>query len=127
MIDSTADRAHKLRRAFRDEYGREPEVVARAPGRVNLIGEHTDYNDGFVLPVAIDREIWVGVAGREDRLLNGFSLEHESFAQISLDSLSRGGKSSWIDYPAGVAHQLLSRSLPLPGTDLLIAGDVPVG
>ena len=112
---------------FRRRFGRQPEVVARAPGRVNLIGEHTDYNDGFVLPVAIDREIWVGVAGREDRLLNGFSLEHESFAQISLDSLSRGGKSSWIDYPAGVAHQLLSRSLPLPGTDLLIAGDVPVG
>ncbi|PYV32097.1 MAG: galactokinase, partial [Acidobacteria bacterium] len=82
---------------FRRRFGREPEVVARAPGRVNLIGEHTDYNDGFVLPVAIDREIWVGVAGREDRLLNGFSLEHESFAQISLDSLSRGGKSSWID------------------------------
>jgi galactokinase len=117
----------EFRQIFRRRFGREPEVVARAPGRVNLIGEHTDYNDGFVLPVAIDREIWVGVAGREDRLLSGFSIEHESFAQVSLDSFARGGKSSWMDYPAGVAHQLLSRGLPLPGTDLLIAGDVPVG
>src|SRR5919108_4904080 len=101
--DGGGDPVERVRAAFRDQFGGAPDVVARAPGRVNLIGEHTDYNDGFVLPVAIDREIWVGVAGRDDRILRGYSIEHESFAQVTLDSLERGDKPSWMDYPAGVA------------------------
>ncbi len=117
----------EFRKVFHQRFGIEPEVIARAPGRVNLIGEHTDYNEGYVLPAAIDREIRVGVARREDRRLNAFSIEHGGYESVRLDALQRGEKRSWIDYPAGVAQQMLEGKLPLGGTDLLIAGDVPIG
>jgi galactokinase len=112
---------------FRDRFGRDPEVIARAPGRVNLIGEHTDYNDGFVLPVAIHLEIWAGASRRKDRKLAAYSVEHQEERTVRLDDLRKGADPCWIDYPAGIASQLLSRGAHFGGANLLVAGDVPVG
>src|SRR5256885_7939815 len=106
MIDSTADRVHKLRQAFRDEYGGEPEVIARAPGRVNLIGEHTDYNDGFVLPVAIDRDTVVAARPRKDSTITAYSMNREEGGEFNLAQSPVIKKGYWLNYVEGTARLL---------------------
>ena len=90
---------------FVDRYGRPPRWIVRAPGRVNLIGEHTDYNDGFGLPLAIDRAVWIALAPRDDRRVLAYSLDYDETAEFSLDGLSRG-KPAWIEYLKGTAWSL---------------------
>ena len=87
---------------FHATYGTAPEVVVRAPGRVNLIGEHTDYNDGFVLPAAIDRSI--GFAGRKraDRLVRVQSIDFDGFVEFNLEDIQKDGQNSWSNYIRGV-------------------------
>jgi galactokinase len=116
----------KLRRAFAERYGREGSLF-RAPGRVNLIGEHTDYNGGFVLPLAIDRETVVAAAPREDRLVAVYSLNVEEAAGFDLDLPGEKRRGIWLDYVEGVARALESRGIQLRGADLMILSDVPVG
>jgi galactokinase len=116
----------KLRRAFRERYGREGRLF-RAPGRVNLIGEHTDYNGGFVLPLAIERETVVAAAPREDRHVEVYSLNREEAAAFDLDSPGETRRGLWLDYVEGVARALESRDFRLRGADLMILSDVPVG
>jgi galactokinase len=116
-----------LAERFASRFGRLPAHVVRAPGRVNLIGDHTDYNDGFVLPVAIDRATWVAAAPRPDRRLRLVSEEMED-DPVEVDPVGAGGpRGHWSDYPRGVACVLLAAGHPLRGADLLIASDVPVG
>ncbi len=114
-----------LRRAFRDRYGREPRLF-RAPGRVNLIGEHTDYNGGFVLPMAIDRETVVAAAPRQDRWVRVFSLDLHKEGDFDLNSPGQPLRHLWLDYVEGVAREL-DRPAHLPGADLMILSDVPRG
>jgi galactokinase len=121
LIDADA-----LRRAFRDLYGAQPRLF-RAPGRVNLIGEHTDYNDGFVLPMAIDRETCVAAAARPGRLVRVFSLNVGEHAEFDLDHPGARVRGIWLDYVEGVAHALERRGVRLGGADLAISSDVPVG
>jgi galactokinase len=116
----------KLRRAFLDQYGREPRMF-RAPGRVNLIGEHTDYNGGFVLPMAIDREAVVAAASRDDRNIRVSSLNLEECAEFDLDQAPRFQRGLWLDYVEGVARELENSGLRISGADLSILSDVPVG
>ena len=99
----------------------------RAPGRVNLIGEHTDYNDGFVLPMAIGRAAVLAFRPREDRVLRGFSVAYDETKEVSLDSLSAPGGTDWISYVAGVAWSFASEGLPTRGLDFVVDGDVPIG
>ncbi len=113
-----------LRNAFRERYGREPRLF-RAPGRVNLIGEHTDYNDGFVLPMAIDRETIVAAAVRDDRRVRLFSLNVEQSFEFDLDRPGEKQRGLWLDYVEGVA--LEARGLNLRGADLGVSSNVPVG
>src|ERR1700692_5120698 len=80
--------------------------VFRAPGRVNLIGEHTDYNDGFAMPAAIEFYCWVAIGPREDRKLSVYSEEFSASAEVDLDSGSIVPTKSWSDYPIGVAPEL---------------------
>ena len=101
--------------------------VAVAPGRVNLIGEHTDYNDGFVLPMAIGRAAVVVFRTREDRVLRGHSVAFGETKQLALDELSAPGGSGWMSYVAGVAWAFQSEELPTRGLDLVVDGDVPIG
>jgi galactokinase len=112
-------------REFVARFGRAPELAARAPGRVNLIGEHTDYNDGLVLPCAIDRDARVLAALRDDGRVRVFSREQGEERGFALAGLERAG--DWADYVKAPAWALAGRGLALPGLDLYVASDVPPG
>ena len=112
--------------AFRDAYGRAPRLF-RAPGRVNLIGEHTDYNDGFVLPIALDRDTVAAAAPRDDRKLVARSADGGQPGEIDLDAPPAPRRGTWLDYVEGAARLSEERFGRLRGADLLVAGDVPVG
>ena len=116
----------ELPKKFVNRYGRQARVF-RAPGRVNLIGEHTDYNDGFVMPAAIDFNTWVAVAPREDRKLVAYSENVAEGAEFDLDVSAPQPRRHWSDYAFGVAVMLQQAGHKLRGADLLIFGDVPLG
>ncbi|UCH25488.1 MAG: galactokinase [Trueperaceae bacterium] len=116
----------RLREAFRQTFGSDAHTVVRAPGRVNLIGEHTDYNDGFVLPMAIDRAVWIALRPRSDRQVRVRSLDLGGTGTFALDDLERGGEG-WSEYLKGVAWSLREDGLPLRGWEGVVTGDVPVG
>jgi galactokinase len=110
---------------FEAQFGRPPEVGARAPGRVNLIGEHTDYNEGLVLPCAIDRQTVALLARREDGRARVFSRESGELGTFDAAAPQRRG--DWLDYVQGVVFALGERGIPAQGFDMAIASDVPVG
>lgn len=112
---------------FKTVMGRSPSLVARGPGRVNLIGEHTDYNDGWVFPVAIDRAAYVAVAPRDDRLLRVWATQYGEEAVLDLDHAEPGVASSWGVYVLGMAAMLERDGHRLVGADMVIDGDVPTG
>jgi galactokinase len=116
----------QLRDDFRRLYGTEPRLFS-APGRVNLIGEHTDYNDGFVLPMAIDFKTVVAAAARDDRLVRVYSLNVDESGEFDLDAPGEGMRGIWLDYVEGVARVLESRGALLSGADMAVSSDVPVG
>jgi galactokinase len=120
------DRARVLRNEFRDRFGGSAALV-RAPGRVNLISEHTDYNDGFVLPAAIDLFCWVAVAPRNDRTLVLFSENFDDTVEVRLDDLHIRATGKWADYPLGVAWALERAGFRLRGANIYIKSDVPLG
>jgi len=115
-----------LKKLFLAEYGK-PARLFSAPGRVNLIGEHTDYNDGFVLPIAIGMRTVVAVAPRSDRKVRVRSLRVAQDAEFSLDRSDFTRQGSWVDYVEGMARSLESRGVKIPGADLLVESDVPIG
>jgi len=115
-----------LWRAFEDQFSRAPSVVSTAPGRVNLIGEHTDYNAGLVLPVAIDRTVTVAAAGGGETV-RVYSADFEARDEWRLDAPRRTGRTEWRDYLRGVAWALLDAGHKLSGGELVIGGDVPQG
>jgi galactokinase len=116
-----------LQQVFRERFGGDAEWVVRAPGRVNLIGEHTDYNEGFVLPMAIDRAIWIALRRRSDRTVRIYSLDFEQEVSFDLDVLQKG--EGWAEYLKGVAYMLEKQQEigPLYGWEGVLSGDVPRG
>lgn len=118
LIDDVHDR-------FQTHFGA-PEHVAVAPGRVNLIGEHTDYNDGFVLPIAIDRYVAAAFRAREDRRLRIHAGDFEATQEIDLDAL-HATPDGWGRYVAGVAWALQEAGEALRGADVVLRGNIPVG
>jgi galactokinase len=115
-----------LASVFRTRYGR-PARLYRAPGRVNLIGEHTDYNLGYVMPAAIRFSAWAAISPRADRLVRVYSETFAEEVQFPLDGLRRGPTGHWSDYIRGMAGALMESGLRLSGADLAVASDVPVG
>lgn len=117
--------ADELRGQFFGIYGREPRVFS-APGRVNLIGEHTDYNDGFVLPMAIDRRTYIAAASRNDKTIKAISTNQAGTIEFEI-----GGAYStdyaWGKYVYGITECLRREEYDLRGADLLITSDVPIG
>mgnify|MGYP002640480486 CR=1 FL=1 len=97
----------------------------RAPGRVNLIGEHTDYNDGFVLPMAIDRSVWIALRPRADQRVIVYSLDFDEIVEFLLDDLQKG--TGWGEYVKGVANALQIEGFELTGWEGVMSGDVPRG
>ena len=120
------NKAHELLASFKSRFAAAA-CVYRAPGRVNLIGEHTDYNDGFVLPAAIGFSCWVAIAPREDRKLILYSENFDETRDADLDALGPHGSHHWSDYPLGVAWAAQDAGYRLRGANLYIAGDVPLG
>jgi galactokinase len=118
-------------RALRDEYTRQfgtaPETIVRAPGRVNLIGEHTDYNDGYVFPIAIDRSVLIAASARHDRTVRLYAADFCAGDSFSLDRIEHATEQSWSNYQRGVAAILQERGLRLTGMDAVVASDVPIG
>ncbi|HLX13450.1 MAG TPA: galactokinase family protein, partial [Bacteroidota bacterium] len=112
---------------FRSAFGMTPEVLVSAPARVNLIGEHTDYNDGYVLPVAIDRRIFMAATWRADRVLHLRSTDLRSEKKISLDSAAFDDHDLWTNYPVGAGMMLETLGVRLGGANLLIRGNIPIG
>ena len=128
MPDSSLrQRAEALRHSFRGRFGSDPAIVVRAPGRANLLGEHTDYNDGFVLPIAIDRSVLFATAPRADRQVFLHALDLDESAEFSLDELSPSTSSPWSNYQRGVAHFLQERGHRLQGINAALTSDVPIG
>src|ERR1700740_771240 len=119
-------KASVISEKFRARFGTDA-VVYRAPGRVNLIGEHTDYNEGFVLPVAIDFYCWVAVGSRKDHKLVIYSENFQEAAEAELGNLWAQKKGSWTDYPFGVAWALKEAGHKLAGANIYITGEVPLG
>ncbi len=116
----------EVMRAFRERYGAPPAFMVRAPGRVNLIGEHTDYNDGFVLPMAIDREVWIALRPRGDENVALHSIEFAETSEFGLNEFAHDGHD-WIEYVKGVAWVLADSGLHPTGWEGVLSGDVPRG
>jgi len=114
----------KLLCAFQDAFGAHPAFAVRAPGRVDLMGAHVDYNDGFVLPVAVSRDVWIAA-----RACDGPTsiVAHDLDERVTLDGLERGDLPQWARYAAGVAWALNDAGLSTPSIEAVILGRVPMG
>ncbi len=110
---------------FVEKFGKKPEVIASAPGRVNLIGEHTDYNNGFVFPMAIERQIWIAGRKRIDDQINLVSLNNMPSITVNTKNLTT--RNHWSDYPVGVFNELMQSGHQLSGVDAVVYGDIPLG
>lgn len=114
-----------LTEKFQAYFNAKPKFIVRAPGRVNLIGEYTDFNDGFVLPMAIDHDVRIALNPRLDDTVRFFSLDLKVDSVFNIHSLTPS--DGWIEYPKGVAFHLLKAGYDLKGFDAVITGDVPRG
>jgi len=112
---------------FQKQYGGKPRIFAEAPGRVNLLGEHTDYNDGFVFPVAIDRSMKILVSPGHDETIRVYSADFGEISKFSLNSIKKSENAPWSNYLRGVADQLIKEGLAIRGGNFVIKGNVPIG
>ncbi|MBZ0297020.1 MAG: galactokinase [Anaerolineae bacterium] len=116
----------KVTHEFQKRYGSEAAFVIRAPGRVNLIGEHTDYNDGFVLPMAINRAVWIALRPRDDDQIDVYSLDMDETLHFELEAFENT-QQGWAEYVKGIAWVLKAGGFDLQGWEGVMAGDVPIG
>lgn len=114
-----------IKQSFQEIYGTPPEVITRSPGRVNLIGEHTDYNDGYVLPAAIDRAIEFGARRRKDNIIHAYSIDFQDEVEFSVDAIEKDDQHSWSNYLRGVLKFLQEEGYRLAGADVAFGGNVP--
>ncbi|MFC1961032.1 galactokinase [Chloroflexota bacterium] len=113
--------------AFRDKIGRPPELLAYAPGRINLIGEHTDYNDGFVLPMSIDRATYLALAPRDDDQVRVISLDFDNEHTFTLGDWRGADHPHWTRYPRGIMWLLAEQGITLRGMDMVLGSTLPIG
>jgi len=129
MPDATElpeDIRERVVRAFAEQHGTAPTFLVRAPGRVNLIGEHTDYNEGFVLPMAIPWAVWIALRPSPDETVSALSLDFEGPIRFSARRPERGGPK-WGEYLKGVAWALGEAGLRVAGWEGTVGGNVPIG
>ena len=122
------DPQSRAKAAYLKHFGVEPALLFRAPGRVNLIGEHTDYNDGFVLPLAIDRETIVAIGLGANTIISAVASDFgEHIDRFALDQPIAPVQAEWANYVRGVAQAMIGDGIPLTGANMAIAGNVPLG
>ena len=114
---------------YRRAYGESPRgvIVSRTPGRVNIIGEHTDYNDGFVLPTPIDRHIWIAAKPKEDMKVSLYAADYNERTSFDIEGIEFDEGHPWSNYVIGVADAMVKRGYALGGANMAIKGDVPIG
>ena len=125
MIHDISNYPTTIRIKFEQLFAQEA-LIIRSPGRINLIGEHTDYNMGFVLPAAINKSIYLGIHVRKDRIISLYSLDYQDDYQTNLDSIKRSGKL-WPDYLLGVVEQIHKNYSLDHGFNIVFGGDIPPG
>lgn len=125
MID--LQRLANLTREFRRLFASNPSFVGRGPGRVDLMGIHTDYNQGFVLPIAVDLDVVALAAPRADRVVKLFSTNNKRLCDFSLDSITSDSDNPWADYVKGVLYFLIGAGAEFGGADVAFHGTVPLG
>jgi len=118
--------SRSMRDDFAARFGGRPKLF-RAPGRINIIGGHTDYNEGFVLPTTTALYTWIAIAPRSDRILRVFSCKFDRMESIDLDRIERAGDGQWCEYVKGVASVLEGAGHSLRGADIVINGEIPLG
>src|SRR6185503_11004445 len=111
---------------FIERFKKEP-LLVRSPGRINLIGEHTDYNDGFVMPAAIDKEITFAIAPSDDSLSNVYSLNFNELLEINTRDPQPVSSPAWANYLLGVIRQFVDRKLSVTPFNCVFGGNIPVG
>lgn len=126
-MNKSDNRIQTLIEAFQSRFQDTPVALAVGPGRVNLIGEHTDYNDGYVLPVALKRDVRLVFRPRADRHVRLYSVEYDGWFEFDLDSMAYNNDILWSNYIQGVAWSLQESGLQLTGMDAVISGNVPKG
>jgi len=115
----------KIKTSFLEKFGSEP-TVFRSPGRVNILGEHTDYNEGFVLPAAIDKNIYFAISKRTDNIINLFAADFNESFTTDIDNV-KISSTQWANYILGVVDQLQKQGFTLGGFNAVVDGDVPIG
>lgn len=124
---STTDRLTDINEHFRRIFGSTPQAVVRAPGRVELLGNHTDYNEGFVLPAAINMDVLAAGSLRNDNVVAVYSANFDSVVEFPLSNIEKDNVNTWSNYVRGVLHFLKQAGVNLQGVNMAISGNVPVG
>jgi galactokinase len=119
-----SDKANSISKIFTEKFFKKP-LIVKSPGRINLIGEHTDYNNGFVLPAAIDKAIYFAIAPSGTNRCNVYSADMHEGVSFSIQDLHPG--ETWLNYLMGVMDAFARRGLPIQGVDCVFGGDIPAG
>ena len=128
LSSKTLSCSHLVQQVFTERFGYESEGVFHGPGRVNLIGDHTDYNDGFVLPAAINFGTDIAAAKRADNSIRVIAIDCDmDSAEFALDSITFNREKMWVNYVAGTLQALLTLYPDVQGADLVVSGNVPLG
>lgn len=117
----------KVAAAYIKKFGAYPQVFVKSPGRINIIGEHTDYNLGWVLPAAIDKSIWFAASKRDDDIINIYSINLSSFFSISIPEIKRLNTSRWANYLLGILHELQLQNHSISGLNVVFGSNIPSG
>src|SRR6476619_1740644 len=116
-----------LKEQFKNIFGIEPSLEVMSPGRINIIGEHTDYNEGFVLPAAIDKAAYLAVSLRDDEEIHLTALDLDQTCSVSINALRPLENNSWPNYILGPAAQFRKKGIALKGFNAVLTSDVPIG
>jgi galactokinase len=116
-----------ISKKYQEQFGVEPQIIVCSPGRVNIIGEHTDYNEGFVLPAAIDKAAYIAVSLRDDDEIHLSALDLNETFSININNLNPLGDASWPNFILGAAAQFLKKGITLKGFNAILLSDVPIG
>jgi galactokinase len=111
---------------FTDLYNYNP-LLFRSPGRINIIGEHTDYNEGFVLPAAIDKELIFAVYPNTVKTLRAFAFDLDKYTEIPIQNIQKQLENNWVNYLTGIIYQLSKRNINIDGIDVVVGGNIPIG